>query len=211
MYESEGSVMRRFLSFLIVAALLTGPAATAGDYHHDYKYDKHEQDSEISINSFSSWEIDEAEFQIDDDRLVITPRYATGDEIVMTKDRRLIVNGRDVSLDSREQALVGEFYDLTYQIRNEAKAVAFEGVKLGLKGARLGVKAVGGVLKLLFTGYDEDEFEYDMELAAEKLEREGESLEKRAETVEDLVEHWEEVGEELIESVPELERMDWLR
>ncbi len=199
--------MKAVLIALMLGLLLLPVSTIAHDREH---WNEDADHHGISIKSFNRWDIDDARFKIDDKQIIITDRLKIGDEIRITPEYELFVNGRQIRLSPAQRSLLKDYYDTTFLIRAEAKYVAYEGLKIGLKGADLGLKAVGGLMKMLLTGYDEAKFEADMERAGEKLEAEAEVLEERAERIEEMAEHWEEVGEELILGIPELNRLEWL-
>jgi hypothetical protein len=162
------------------------------------------------IKGFNSWEIGDARFKLDRRDIVIMNVYDRDEHIRITEDHELFVNEEKITLDADQQEMLVEFYDLTFEIKTEAKFIAKEGAKIGVDGAKLGLKALGYAVKMLFTSYTEDDLERDIEAEAELLEERGEELEDMAERIEDLVEDWERVGLRLKREVPELDELEWL-
>jgi chaperonin cofactor prefoldin len=78
-----------------------------------------------------------------------------------------------------------------------------------MEGAKLGLKAVGGVFKMMLTSYDGDDLDRDMEWEAEKLEKKAKRLEEKAEDIEELAEDLERIVEEMNETIPEIGELDW--
>ena len=78
-----------------------------------------------------------------------------------------------------------------------------------MAGAGMGMKAIGGVFKLLLTSYDEDDLENEMEREESKIERRAEELEDRADELEEKVEDMEDVFDEMFETIPALRELDW--
>ena len=127
----------------------------------------------------------------------------------ITEEYELFVNDRQVKLDADQQKLVEEFHVLAIDIVDHGKNLGWEGAKIGVSGAKLGMKAIGRVFKMLFTSYDEDDFERDMERDAEALEARAEKLESKAEIIEKMADDLEYVTEEMFDSIPELSELEW--
>ena len=66
-----------------------------------------------------------------------------------------------------------------------------------------------GVLKMLFTDYSEDDLEYDVEFASEKIERRAEKLEEQAEDIENMIDDLDYISDDLRDAIPELAELDW--
>lgn len=200
--------MRTFsvvLIALLVVALVAAPISQAGERHYTHKCSR-----DISFKSFNTFEADDARFHLGKDEIVISHLEAPYEEIVITDEYRMYIDDEEVSLTAEQREIVREFYGVSFQIRSEAKGLAKEGVKLGIKGAKLGIHAVGAALKMLFADWDEEEFERKMEHEAEKLEAEGELLESRGEKIELLADRWQELGLQMKEDIAPLREMDWL-
>ena len=196
---------------VIAASLALAAPVAAHDVHTTDAVYNHDHGRHFSINSLSSWEDGDARYRIKGDEIIIRAIDDRTQEVRVTADIELFVNGENVRLTTAQRARLKEWYDLTYQIRDQAKLIMKEGLKVGIKGAGLGLKAIGGLVKMLVTDYDEEEFEAYMEAEGEKIEAYAEVLEEKAEVVEDMAERWEDIGDNLVRDVPELNRLDWLR
>lgn len=170
----------------------------------------HADHREFTFKSFSSFEVDDARFEIDGDEIVLIHLETPREEIRITADHRMYLDDEEITLDVDQRKTVEEFYALSFAVRSEAKAIAKEGLKIGVKGAKLGLHAVGCVFKMLLTSYDEKDLDVEMEAEADKIEAEAEKLEARAEVLEDQMERWEEVGRQMKDEIPALTGMDWL-
>lgn len=146
---------------------------------------------------------------IDDGTIILTHEDRRRESVEITEDYELYVNDERVVLDENQQALVADYYELGMEIVDYAKGIGLEGARIGLSGAKLGLKAVGNVFKLVFTSYDTDDFEREMEREAARLEARAEVLEEHAEVIEDMVEELEEIADEMNREIPELDDLDW--
>lgn len=196
---------------VIAASLALAAPVPAHDVHTTDVVCNHDHGRHFSINSLNSWEEGDARYRIKGDEIIIHAIDDRTQEVRVTADIELFVNGENVRLTTAQRARLKEWYDLTYQIRDQAKVIMKEGLKVGIKGAGLGLKAIGGLVKMLITDYDEEEFEAYMEAEGEKIEAYAEVLEEKAEVVEEMAERWEDIGDNLVRDVPELNRLDWLR
>ena len=193
--------MRKPLTLLLTLALILlafAPIDARTKYHNaDYTYNY-------------SYNHDEGELDIDfkGSTLVITCDYDDYDIVEINASYEMYVNDKQIELDAEEQKLVKEFYDETRDIQRTVKRVAAEGAKLGLKGAKLGLQAIGGLFKAALTSYTTDDLERDMEWAAKRLEDEAEDLERMARRIEKRVDNLEEIGLELTDRIPELQEIE---
>ncbi|MFH1687061.1 MAG: hypothetical protein ABIE70_06010 [bacterium] len=130
-------------------------------------------------------------------------------EVEINREYELHVDGRVIELNPEQQALVKEYYDQFDGMTKEVKEIIWSGARIGLKGAGVGLKAVTGVVKMIFTDYDEDDLERDIDRAAEKIEAQANDLEKRAEMVEDMAYDLEESFDLMVGAIPELQKLDW--
>jgi hypothetical protein len=154
------------------------------------------------------WEADDIHVSIDDGSVILTHEYED-DEIEITDDYELYINGHMIKTDSRQRELVREYHTLVYRIKDCAVEIGLKGAKIGVEGARIALQAIGGVLKMLFTAYDEDDLDRDMEEATREIEYKAELLEDEAEEIEDMAEDIEDVWYDMQEEIPEIGALGW--
>ena len=94
-------------------------------------------------------------------------------------------------------------------IHDYAHEIGWEGLRIGAAGLKIAMKAIGGVFKLVFTSYDSDDLERDLEREAAKLEARAEQLEEEAEVLEDMANALERQAEKLARDIPELGDLGW--
>ena len=184
-----------FLALFAVSGVHAGKRVI---YEHDIDIDQHDVEFSDDIN-----------IDIDDGSVILEEEGGDYNTVEITEEYELFVNDRQVKLDQDQQELVKEFHVLVTDIVSEGKSLGWEGAKIGVSGAKLGMKAIGRIFKMLFTDYDEDDFERDMERDAEVLEARAEKLEDRAEVIEDMADDLDYVAKELFEAVPELRELEW--
>jgi len=187
-----------FVPVLALLALLVSPVSA----------DEH-QDGQFSVMDLNKWHMDGVKYEIEDGSIFISHHGLRHDRVEITKDGQLYINDGFVKLDREQQRLVATYYDLTTDIVSQAKSLGQEGARVGIEGAKLGLKAVGSVFKMMFTSYDGDDLDQDMDWEAERLERKAECLEEKAEDIEDLAEDLERIAEGMNETIPELRELGW--
>ena len=198
------SIMMALIVFPIINASESGCHENRGD-----------SDREITIcgvfDGYSFSHKDDVRLNIDGDDVVITceRRRYRSDEVKITRNYDLYINGEKVDVNKEQRRLLKDYYNRALDVDREARIIAEEGTKIGLEGARIGVKAASGALKLLFLDFDEDEFEEKIERAAEELEERADRLEERADKLEELADELEEIQEDLSDKIPELEKLRW--
>jgi len=190
--------MRRILLLLFAAALIfcsTGYAGTRIHYSNDYH------------GHF--WDAEDFEIDVDDGVIIIEDHGRDDNILEITPEYELYLNGKLIETDEDQKKLVEEFYLLFFETIDYGKEIGKEGARIGLKGAKLGLKAVGRVFKMIFTSYEAEDLERDMEFEADRLEEEAEELEEMAEKIEEMVEELEDLAYEMQRDIPELRELDW--
>ena len=129
--------------------------------------------------------------------------------VEITEDFELFIDDELIKTDDAQNKLLEEYHVQLIEIHDQAKRIGWEGAKIGAQGAKIGLLAGIGVLKMLFTDYSEDDLEYDVEFAAEKLEERAERLEDKAEGIERMVDDLDDITDDLRDSIPELSELDW--
>lgn len=129
--------------------------------------------------------------------------------VEITRDYELYIDDELIKTDKEQTKLLKEYHSQLGDIHDQAKKIGWEGARIGAEGAKIGLLAGLGVLKMLFTDYSEDDLEYDVELATEKIEARAEELEEKAEQIEDMVDDLDDITDDLRDAIPELAELDW--
>lgn len=189
--------MKSFLIALTVALVVCAPVTFAESHHRD-----------LGSLDGQLWSMDDIQVTIDDGSVILTNEYEDG-KIEITRDYQLFVNNHLVKTDARQEKLIAEFHDGVFDVKDRAVKIGIKGAKIGLEGASLGAKAIAGIIKMIFTDYDEDDLDRDMEHAAQKIELKANGLEEEAKEIEDLVDHLEDVYYDMDEKIPEIHELGW--
>jgi len=131
------------------------------------------------------------------------------EEVAISEDGELWVNGHKVRVRRSERKLLIEYHELAMSLLDRCEDIAEQGVKLGLKGAVLGIKAATGVFKILLPGYSTEDYEKDVEKAAKKLEKKAEKIEDKGDKLQAMSEQLQDIHDELREKIKELDDLDW--
>ena len=168
------------------------------------------ESTNISFNGyFSDIEFDDFSVELDDDEVFIYPKHSKKKYLKITEGYDLFVNDDKIEIDEEQKEFLIMFHKLVSKVYDEAIDLGLEGAKIGVKGASLGLKVFPGLLKMMFTSYDSDDFERDMEAEAEKLEKVAEELEEVAEELEYKTIKIEKYYFSLKDIIPELEKYKW--
>ncbi len=132
-----------------------------------------------------------------------------GDEVKITEDHNLYINGDKVELDSEQREVVGDFYEKTMHLTEQARIVGKEGARVGLKGARLGLSAIFKIIHLLSPDYDSDDMEREMDAEASLIEDQANDLGRYAEDLEDSAEEVQDLADRMCDKIPEIDRLGW--
>jgi hypothetical protein len=153
--------------------------------------------------------LDDLDVDIDDGSIIIEERGFGHDEVEITSEHELYVNGKLVKLDKDQQELVGRFYDQTFELIDYATEIGIEGAKIGAQGAAVGIHALTKLFKLLDSDYDTEDYEQEIEAKADELEAKADELDKKADEVEHMADRLEDLFYEMSESIPELRDLNW--
>ena len=153
--------------------------------------------------------LDNVDISIDDGSVIIFPEDDDEEYVEITEDYELYINDRRIKMSTKERELLADYHHQVYEIVEEAKRIGWKGAQVGVSGAKLGVKAVVGVFKLILPGYGSDDLERDLEREAAKIEAKAERLEEEAEEIEELADELEDMHYELKRQIHELERLGW--
>lgn len=158
----------------------------------------------FKMRTSKAYLLNQCDVEFEEGKLTLEKRGRHGLTMEITEEYELFVDGRQIELDENQQRLVKDTYDQTSKLVKHAKLIGLEGARIGLDGAYLGVKAVGKVFKMMFSSYDEDDLEREIEAEAEEIERRADRLEYKAEKIEALVIELEETFDDLVDQTPEL-------
>ncbi len=153
--------------------------------------------------------LENIEVDIEDDVLILTCEYDRELWIEITPDHELYISGVRIYLNRYQRRLVGDYYDHFMEIIEQAREIGMEGAKIGLEGVKIGLIAATGVLKMLASGYDEDDLEREIEDKDEELEIRAEDLEEMAEELEEVAEEFEDLHYTMKNEIDELNDLDW--
>lgn len=187
----------------VMVCLLTGLlifawplTSSAKDYKAHVVYDYHHDDCRTDIDF------------VDGD-LIIEYENHDYETVEITADFELYVNGKHVETTDEQKVLLADFYHCVEELVDEAKHLGMEGAKVGLAGAKLGVGVLGKLLRMVFTSYDSEDLERDVEREAARIEAKAAVLEEKAEEIEDMADEMDRLARKLRREIPELDELDW--
>jgi len=152
---------------------------------------------------------DNFDMKVQDDVLVLTSKYDHDLYIEISPDHELYINGEHISLNRYQQRLVGKYYDNFRELLERAKEIGMEGAKIGFKGVKIGLLAAKGVMKMLLSDYNHEDFEREIEEESEELDMRSEELEERADELEQLADEFEELHDMIRSEIDDLNDLDW--
>ena len=196
------SILWQYVLLTLVVVLIAYPSLNADSRNHFIRHVSWQSDDRLDRSHL--------EIDLEDGTLVITHEdrrdYST---VEITEEYELSVDGRHIKTDKDQKKLLGEYYELVVGFEDAIIDIGKEGARIGISGAVLGLKAVGGVFKLLSPHYDSDDLERDLEREAEKIEEKAEKLERQAEQIEHMVDELDAIARELTREIPELDDLGW--
>ena len=207
--------MKTLLSGIMAALLLT---ASAGDLqaqtrikrveHIDHRFRPAVYVSHEDHGDF--WDEDTS-FDIDDGTIIITHEYFRGeiDVVEITDDYQLIINDEAVELTPDQKEMVKEFHVRSMEVVDMAKQLGWKGAKIGVEGAKLGLRAVACLFKLMLPDYDTDDYEEEIEREAESIEDQAELLEEDAEEIESMIDDLRELAYDMRDKIPAVDDLGW--
>lgn len=137
------------------------------------------------------------------DTLVIKPA-GKKDQILITNDYRLFLNGNEIKLNKDQQDLVRDYYEQVRFITATALKLIPRGAEIGIDGAKLGLKAILHTVLTLDKNYDEEQGEKKLEESERALERKASDLEKKGKNLEKIGDELEALQCQLFHQIKEL-------
>lgn len=184
--------MKKVAILLMIVTLLAGGLFAYGNDRH------------IDFNSI---DCNGRNYEFEDDCIYIYNDDYHRDYIKITEDLELYINGREIETNYFDRRILDEYYDGLREIREMAKELGYDGAKLGLKGAVVGIKAVAKIPMIILG--KSDEFEKSIEQETEKIEREAEEIEERGEEIEKMADEVDDCEYKLKKRIEELDDLGW--
>ena len=153
--------------------------------------------------------LDNISIDIEDDTILLTNRDHRGDYVEITHSYQLYINGYEIDMSRSQRKLVAKYYNQFFDIIDFAKDLGHDGARVGVVGAKIGVKSAAKALKAIFSEYEIDDLEEELEIESEKLESLIQELEERTEELEEMADEFEELHYELRSEVDELYELRW--
>ena len=152
---------------------------------------------------------DNIRFSIKADHVKIYPKNRSFQNVVISRSGRLYINDEEISLTSLEKDAAVEYFILCDSILSDVKILVKEASKIGIEGAKIGISATTGVLRMLSPFYSAEDFERDVETKASKIEEKAKELEKYGDKIEEKSDKLETMHRRLKLRVDELYELDW--
>lgn len=194
--------MRRRFGFLVAMVALAALALPAGPAAAGHR---HGEKHRISVGH----DHDGQQVDLEDGWLLFRHDDHPREEVAISADGDLEVNGEAVRVDARDREALREFHLGFVEILDSATALGEEAAEVGVAGAALGAKALAKVIRLLDEDYDEADLEREMDAEEAKIEAVAAKLEAKGEAIEELADEWEADGRALKRRIPELREIDW--
>jgi len=147
----------------------------------------------------------------EDDNLIVCDRDTDKYLVEITSDNELYIRSEKIHLNRDQKELLQEYYEAQQILFSKRNSIGAKGLHIGMEGVKLAATAVGGVVELALSGFDEDvenEFEQEMETQAEKLEKHAESIEDDAEEFEYQVDQINRINRMLGREIDDLYYID---
>jgi len=188
-----------FLLAMVALAALALPAAPAAAGH------RHGEKHRISVGH----DHQDQQVDLEDGWLLFRHDDHPREEVAISADGDLEVNGDAVSVNERDRDALRDFHLGFVEIIDSAIALGEEAADVGAAGAAYGMKALAKVVRLLDDDCDEKDLEREMKLEEAKIEAVAAKLEAKGEAIEELADEWEADGRALKRRIPELREIDW--
>jgi hypothetical protein len=200
--QSKKEAIMKSYTFISLAVLLAcGISFSMCDDDFHLSFDGPGMRPKISMD-------DSIQFYFKHHDLIIEKKH-NDDQVAIDSDGSLFINDERIRTDKAQTDLAIEYYELATAAFDQAEDIGKEAVKVGLKGAEIGLKAVVGIVRMLAPDYSSEDFEKDMEKNGKKVEAKAEKVEEKAAALEKMVEEIQKIHQELWEAVPELGDLEW--
>jgi len=154
-------------------------------------------------------DLEDVSINTDDDVVIIRHNDHSSGSVKIVHGDELYVDGHRVELDQQQQKLVRNYYERALEMTEYAEDIGLAGAEVGIEGAKIGLRAAGKALSLIFTDYDEEDFEREIERESKKIEAKADKLEDKADKLEDMASELEDLQDQLKDGIPALEVLVW--
>ena len=147
----------------------------------------------------------------EDNSLIVCDRYSDEYLAEISEDFELFIKGKMIKVNDYQQELLEEYYLAQYNLFSSRNIIGAKGIEIGMQGASLALKAVGGAFVLIVSGFDEEieeDFEDKMDDEAEKIEEKAEELERHADEFENQIYVVNKIERKLSKEIEELDDID---
>jgi len=195
--------MKRLALGLALCTLLALPLLAAEPDNCDTKMS-------LNLDNCGEWSYnDDYNVRIDHGDIILIGKDRDRTEVVFTKDNKLLIDGREIELNDRQQELVNEYHQTFDEMLKEATQLGIRGAAIGVGGAMLGMQAMGGLVKAALTSYELEDLEDDLDAKADELQEVADQLEEDAKVIESMADDLDDIRYELAKETPELKRIRW--
>lgn len=147
----------------------------------------------------------------EDKALIICDRDTDRYLVEITPESDLYISSKKIKLSSHQKRLLNEYYKAQHILFGKRNSIGIKGVYIGLESVKLAVAAVGGLVELALSGFDEEvenEFEREMETQSEKIEKQAEGIEEDAQEFEYQVVQINRIDRKLSRIIDDLGNID---
>ncbi|MCK5125966.1 MAG: hypothetical protein KAR42_06905 [candidate division Zixibacteria bacterium] len=213
--------MKKYIILLLVC-LLAIPALAMARKKYNTSYHKARQHYSHTLNHY---QLDDARMIIEDESIIIYSQYFD-EEVEITEDYKLFIDGKLVATDKKQTAVLKKFYAQALEVKEIGEKMGELGGDMGQIGGKMG--QIGSLIGLRasrqaylslaasFSGnyYDDNELEDNLEeledkldAMEDKLDENEDDMDELSDKMENLGEVMEEYGDEMEDEVDELEEV----
>ncbi len=210
--------MRKYLVLLLVCLLALPAFSQARKKYRSHSKSKHNYQHNYERCRNGCYSLDDSYMSFENDAIIIFSDYFD-EEVEITEDYRLYIDGDEIDLSGSQKKMVSKFYAEALDLREIADKMGRLGGKMGAIGGQMGT--VGGAIARKATSqaylslayglsdhYD-DADDDDLEELEEKLEALEDKLEDMEDELDDDLEDSEDRMEDLSDRMEELgEKME---
>ena len=174
---------------VLIAALLLAVPAAAHDHHTCHSGD--------------------SSFEVEDGRLVITrDRFGSDDEVIVSREGDLEINGERIDVDKSQRAHLKKFYREADKLERMAAEIGEDAGQIAEASTAYAIAQVASALRSLGDD-DADADEADMADIESDFAKQMEKIEGFADEIEEQAEKVVDMADDLQQEIPALGKLDW--
>ncbi len=144
----------------------------------------------------------------EDSSLIVASRDNDVYLVEITPKSDLYIHGEKIDVTPSQKKILSKYFKSMRKIFHTRNRIGGKAIKVGIAGAKLAVKAVGGLVDYVLSGFDDevmDEFEKEMDRESERIDAQGEHIDDMGKVYKKFRRENNKIVDEIRDTLPVLD------